>query len=94
MNARVHVYISGFVQGVFFRSETRAKALRLGLKGWVRNLSDGRVEAVFEGGEEGVKDMIEFCKVGPPGAVVRDVEVIWEEYWGEFKSFEIKYGWE
>ncbi|MEM3626526.1 MAG: acylphosphatase [Candidatus Bathyarchaeia archaeon] len=92
MNVRAHVFVSGRVQGVFFRSETRREAKRRGVKGWVRNLPDGRVEAVFEGEEESVKELIEFCKRGPPGARVSRVEVIWESYAGEFRDFEIKYG--
>jgi len=88
---RAHIYVSGFVQGVFFRYETRDMALELGVNGWVRNLPDGRVEAVFEGDEEKVKRMIEFCRRGPPGARVTNVEVSWEAYKGEFKGFSIRY---
>lgn len=91
MKIRAHVRVSGRVQGVFFRSETRDKAVKLGITGWVRNLSDGRVEAVFEGEEERVKEIIEFCKRGPPGAKVTSVEVKWENYLGEFRDFKIKY---
>ena len=76
---------------MFFRYETRDLALELGLSGWVRNLPNGRVEAVFEGEEEKVKKMIEFCRRGPPGARVTDVEVSWEGYKGEFKGFGIRY---
>ena len=92
MMVRAHVIISGMVQGVFFRSETRDEAKKLGVKGWVRNLSDGRVEAVFEGEEENVKKLIEFCRRGPPGARVTDVDIIWENYTGEFRNFEVRYG--
>ena len=92
MKVRAHVFVSGRVQGVFFRSETRFHARRLGVTGWVRNLPDGRVEAVFEGEEEAVKELIEFCKVGPVGARVTNVEVRWEEYRGEFNDFRIIYG--
>ncbi|MEM3712977.1 MAG: acylphosphatase [Thermoproteota archaeon] len=88
---RAHVYVSGRVQGVFFRYETKSLADRLGVKGWVRNLPDGRVEAVFEGEEETVMKMIEFCKKGPPGARVTDVKVEWEEYKGEFDRFSIRH---
>jgi acylphosphatase len=91
MKARAHVYVSGRVQGVFFRSETCYKARKRGVKGWVRNLSDGRVEAVFEGEEEAVRELIEFCKMGPPGAKVTKVDVYWEDYAGEFKNFEVRY---
>jgi len=91
MKVRAHVFISGRVQGVFFRYETRLRAIRNNVTGWVRNLPDGRVEAVFEGEKENVEAMIDFCHRGPPGAIVRKVEVIWEKPTGEFKSFQIKY---
>ena len=89
--ARAHVRVSGFVQGVFFRYETRDLALKLGVNGWVRNLPDGRVEAVFEGERERVEKMVEFCRKGPPGARVTDIEISWEDYKGEFKGFGIRY---
>jgi len=89
--ARVHIYISGRVQGVFFRSNMRRRALQLGLKGWVRNLPDGRVEAVVEGEEDKIRSLIEWCKVGPPWAVVTSVDVKWEPYRGEFETFRIRY---
>ena len=92
MKVRAHVFISGWVQGVFFRSETRNEARRRGVKGWVRNLSDGRVEAVFEGEEEAVRELIEFCEHGPRGATVTKVNLTWENYLGQFKDFEIRYG--
>lgn len=88
---RARVFISGWVQGVFFRSETKHEAKKLSVNGWVRNLPDGRVEAIFEGEEENVKELVEFCKKGPPGAKVAHVDVIWESYTGEFRDFEIRY---
>jgi acylphosphatase len=91
VKVRVHVFIEGYVQGVFFRANTRNVAQRLGITGWVRNLPDGRVEAVFEGDEEKVKKMIEWCWRGPPGAEVTNVDVISEEYKGEFDDFRIIY---
>ncbi len=90
MNIRVHVFISGRVQGVFFRSSTKDKADELGISGWVKNLSDGRVEAVFEGEEGSVKKMIEWCRKGPEYARVDDMEVISENYTGEFKGFALR----
>ena len=90
MNARVHVFVSGMVQGVFFRAETRREALKRGLNGWVRNLPDGRVEAVFEGEEESVKELVEFCKRGPLGAKIKNVDAVSERYTGELRSFEIR----
>jgi acylphosphatase len=88
---RAHVHVSGRVQGVFFRSNTREKADELGLTGWVRNLQDGRVEAVFEGDDSNVKEMIKWCHTGPSYASVSDLEVDWDKATGEFNSFEIRY---
>ena len=88
---RAHLYISGRVQGVFFRYETKAMALKLGVNGWVRNLPNGQVEALVEGEKEKVEKLIEFCRRGPPGAHVTQVDVKWESPTGEFKSFVIKY---
>lgn len=72
---RAHVFVSGVVQGVFYRAYTQQQAQKLGLKGWVRNLPDGRVEAVFEGEKDRVEKMIEWCSKGPPGAGVEGVEI-------------------
>ena len=90
MKVRAHVFISGRVQGVFFRSETRYRAMRRNVGGWVRNTSDGRVEAIFEGKKEDVEKLIEFCRRGPSGARVTKVDVQWEEYTEEFRDFQIK----
>ena len=91
MKTRAHVIVSGAVQGVFFRHRTKREADSRDVKGWVRNRDDGGVEAVFEGDEEAVKAMVEFCKRGPAGAKVTEVDVAWENYAGEFREFEIKY---
>ena len=80
---RAHVRVRGSVQGVFFRVETRDRARSLGLSGWVRNLADGAVEAVFEGEAPQVESMVTWCGRGPAGAVVQDVDVAWEEPQGE-----------
>jgi len=90
VRVRAHVYVSGRVQGVFFRYRTSELAGRLGVGGWVRNLPDGRVEAVFEGEKEKVEEMLEFCRRGPPGARVEGVEVEWEEPRGE-EGFRIRW---
>ncbi len=90
---RAHLRIYGLVQGVFFRSSMRAVAHKLGVKGWVRNLPDGSVEAVVEGSRDAVEEIIRWAHRGPPAAVVERVEVRWEEYKGEFKDFRIKYAW-
>jgi acylphosphatase len=76
---RAHVRVHGAVQGVFFRVETRDRARSLGISGWVRNLGDGAVEAVFEGPEERVESMVEWCRRGPAGARVESVDVDWED---------------
>jgi len=89
LKARAHVYISGWVQGVFFRWNTKELANKLGLNGWVRNLADGRVEAVFEGDKIGVEQIIQWCRTGPPGASVSKIEVDWEHPRDEFKGFRI-----
>lgn len=86
---RVHVWISGRVHGVFFRAFTRDVAERAGVGGWVRNLRDSRVEAVFEGEENNVRQVIDWCRRGSPLSRVDDVEVIEEPYVGEFASFSI-----
>jgi acylphosphatase len=91
MKARAHVLVSGDVQGVFFRATTRDMASRLGLGGWVRNTSSGKVEAVFEGDREKVQEMVEFCTRGPPGAHVDDVEVRWEKGVEGSVGFSIRY---
>lgn len=91
MKVRAHVFISGRVQGVFYRAWTKEEATKRNIKGWVKNLPDGRVEAIFEGDKDKVEEMIKICWQGPPYARVTDVEVIWEEYKGEFDAFKIKY---
>ena len=92
MKTRAHVFIKGRVHGVFFRSETKHNANRYDVKGWVRNLPDMRVEAVFEGEKGSVQTLIDFCKHGPSGAKVTSTDVTWETYTGEFNSFKIRYG--
>jgi acylphosphatase len=92
LKVRAHAFVSGRVQGVFFRSETQDEASRRNVSGWVRNTADGRVEAVFEGEKEDVEKLIDFCRKGPPGARVTKVDVRWENYTGEFRGFRIHYG--
>jgi acylphosphatase len=81
--------VSGKVQGVFFRYETKRLAEKLGVMGWVRNLADGRVEAAFEGEEEAVQRLIQFCYKGPPYAHITDVEVVYEPPRREDHAFRI-----
>lgn len=85
---RVHLWISGRVQGVFFRQSTENRARELGLGGWVRNLPDGRVEAVAEGDPDALDHWLAFCHLGPPAARVDGVEIRWEPPRGEFTRFE------
>jgi acylphosphatase len=80
---RAKVIVQGSVQGVFFRAETRDRARSLALAGWVRNVPDGTVEAVFEGEDERVESMVDWCRRGPGGARVEEVEVAWAEPEGE-----------
>ncbi len=83
--------ISGKVQGVWYRATTKEKAEELGIKGWVRNTSDGKVEAVFEGDQNNIEEMIKWCKKGPDFANVIDVDVNPEELSEEFEGFNIRY---
>jgi acylphosphatase len=89
---RVHVWIRGRVQGVFFRASTREAAVRAEVFGWVRNLPDGRVEAVFEGDADRVDRMVTWCETGNPVSRVDAVELVEEPFEGEFGEFIIRYG--
>lgn len=89
-NIRVTVRIKGRVQGVFFRQSARERALSLKLTGWVRNLPDGDVEAVFEGSKQGIKEILIWCKQGPSSARVDNLQVSHEESTDEFSTFSIK----
>jgi len=91
IKTRVHVYISGRVQGVFFRARIMERAVRLGVRGWACNLLDGRVEAIFEGEENAVKALVDFCRIGPKGAVVTSVDLTSEPFTGEFSDFRIRH---
>ncbi len=87
--ARAHVLITGRVQGVNFRASARDHARGAGVAGWVRNLDDGRVEAVFEGARPAVQKMVSWCYSGPAHARVDKVEVRWEAPTGTERSFSI-----
>ena len=91
MKVRAHIRVSGRVQGVFFRFETKREADKHGVKGWVTNHPDGSVEAVFEGEERLVKEMIDWCHQGPSLAKVEKVEIKNQKSTNEFDSFSIKY---
>ncbi len=88
---RAHLRIYGIVQGVFFRATMKEVADRLGVKGWVRNVADGSVEAVLEGPRDKVLQVIKWAHRGPPAAKVTRVEIRWEAYRGEFRDFRIRY---
>jgi acylphosphatase len=92
MKKRYHVHISGRVQGVFFRANTLRTARSLGLTGWVRNLPDDRVEAVFEGEQKEAAAMLAWCKTGTPPARVDHVEAEEENAEGGFTGFDIVQG--
>ncbi len=86
---RAHIFVSGLVQGVFFRENTRQEAEKLGIKGWVKNLPDDRVEAVFEGNRNKVEEMIKWVKNGPSPAKVENIDLNWENFQDEFSKFNI-----
>jgi len=88
---RAHVIIHGRVQGVFFRMNTARAAERFGVFGWVKNRRDGNVEAVFEGDEDRVNAVLEWCNTGDAPAAVSNVDVTWEEFTGEYSTFDITF---
>ena len=88
---RVHLFITGKVQGVFFRQAMKVTAIKNNATGWVRNLKDGRVEAVIEGEDLDVSNVVEWCHAGPANARVEDVEIRNEQHKGEFTKFEVLY---
>jgi acylphosphatase len=79
MPSRARVVVRGRVQGVFFRAEAQARARSLDVAGWIRNEADGSVQAVLEGPRERVESMVDWCRRGPRGARVDDVDVTWEQ---------------
>jgi len=87
----VHIFVTGKVQGVFFRQATRVIAIKNNITGWVRNLDDGRVEILIEGKDKHVDSVIEWCNFGPAGARVDDIQTYTKNYSGVFKKFEVKY---
>ena len=88
---RIRALVSGRVQGVCFRAETRRQAEKLGVKGWVRNLPDGRVEVLSEGEDQRVRSLIAWCRTGPAHARVDTLEEFPEACTGEFDIFSITY---
>ncbi len=88
---RVHIIISGYVQGVFFRHNTKVKARNLGLRGFVRNVSNGDVEVVAEGNEKELNELIDFCRRGPVLSCVANLKIKYEEFKGEFDDFTVRF---
>jgi acylphosphatase len=88
---RVHLFITGKVQGVFFRQALKVMATKNHVAGWVKNLKDGRVEAVIEGEDLNVSRVVEWCHAGPANARVDDVVIKNEKHAGEFSKFDVLY---
>lgn len=89
MRSRAHVVVHGRVQGVFYRVTARREAQKRNITGWIKNLSDGHVEAIFEGNNERIIEIIDFCRIGPPLAKVTNIEVYWEKFTGSYESFKV-----
>ena len=90
MTKRVHVWVAGRVQGVFYRASAREKAVGLGLTGWVRNLPDGRVEILAEGNPQRIAEFLDWCRTGPPQARVEECRVVEEVPRGDFRKFDVR----
>lgn len=84
---RAHIFVSGKVQGVYFRKYTAETAMQNHVVGWVKNLIDGRVECVAEGRPYQINNLINWCRIGPPNAIVNSVDINYEPYIGEFSDF-------
>ena len=87
----VHVFVTGRVQGVFFRQATRVTAIKNNVTGWIKNLDDGRVEVLIEGEDKSVDSVIEWCNYGPANSRVDNIEVNNEDHTNKFESFEVRY---
>lgn len=88
---RIHVFYSGRVQGVGFRYTAQDIAESLGLKGWVRNLADGRVEIAAEGDEKDLEEFLDKISSGQMGPYIKDAEISWEKPTGEFNKFDLRF---
>ena len=88
---RLHLTISGYVQGVFYRMHAQQTANAMGLVGWVRNSEDGGVEVVAEGEPDKLQKLLAWCRKGPPSATVTGIRDAWEPASGEFTDFSIRY---
>ncbi len=87
----IHVNVKGRVQGVFFRLETKNAAEKIGVNGWVRNKTDGTVEALFEGDEDKVRQAVLWCRKGSGMSLVESVDENPKEYTGGYSDFVIRY---
>ncbi len=90
-NQRIRIFVTGRVQGVFFRQTLKITAKKNNVLGWVKNLKDGRVESVLEGDAENVSRLVEWVHGGPANAIVEDVEIHNETFVGEFSKFDVLY---
>ena len=88
---QIHVFVTGRVQGVFFRQSTRVMAIKNNVNGWVRNLDDGRVEIVAQGREQDIDNLSNWCKTGPANSRVDEFELKEESFIKEFENFEVRY---
>ena len=88
---RVHIFVNGRVQGVFFRQATKVIAIKNNVTGWVRNLDDGRVEILIEGDDKCIDSVIAWCDCGPANSRVDDIQINNENYLGSFEDFEVRY---
>ena len=88
---RIHIFVTGRVQGVFFRQSARVMAIKNNVNGWVRNLDDGRVEIVAKGEKQNIYNFVNWCKTGPANSRVDEFELSEENYTGEFENFEVRY---
>ena len=88
---QIHIFVTGRVQGVFFRQSTKVMAIKNNAKGWVRNLDDGRVEIVAQGETQDIDNLAHWCKTGPANSRVDEFELSEENISDEFETFEVRY---
>ena len=88
---RIHIFVTGRVQGVFFRQSARVIAIKNNVNGWVRNLDDGRVEIIAEGEKQNIDNFVIWCKTGPANSRVDEFELLNENFTGKFENFEVRY---
>ena len=90
-NQRVQLFVTGRVQGVFFRQSLKAKSIQNNIFGWVKNLEDGRVECILEGSKENISVLVKWAHSGPANAIVENVEIYDEKFDNEFTKFDVLY---